>query len=89
MQPGKETLPFLASVLMVSAMAILGVIDNVVILLVTYVIPILLIGVCSAHMSVVLWLRPPVGVVTPQLSRARRKKQKVNRGQQTLMHNCI
>ncbi len=33
MQPGKETLPYLASVLMVSAMAILGVIDNVVILL--------------------------------------------------------
>lgn len=33
MQAGKETLPFLASVLMVSAMAILGVIDNVVILL--------------------------------------------------------
>ena len=45
--------------------------------MVTYVVPIFLIGLCSVHMSVVLWLRPPVGVITPQLTRARRKKQKV------------
>ena len=29
-------------------------------------------------MGVVLWMRQPVGVITPQLQRARRKKQKVS-----------
>ena len=50
---------------------------NILILLVTYVIPIILIGLCSVHMSIVLWVRQPVGVVTPQLKRAKKKKQKV------------
>ena len=52
---------------------------NILILLVTYVLPIILIGICSFHMGVVLWMRQPVGVITPQLQRARRKKQKVSR----------
>ena len=51
---------------------------NILILLVTYVLPIILIGICSFHMGVVLWMRQPVGVITPQLQRARRKKQKVS-----------
>ena len=50
---------------------------NVSILLVTYVLPILVVGACSLHMSLVLWVRPTVGVVTPQIARAKRKKQKV------------
>ena len=50
---------------------------NVVIVTATYVLPILVIGLCSSHMSVVLWCRPTVGVVTPQIARAKRKKQKV------------
>ena len=48
------------------------------ILLITYVIPIVLIGLCSLHMSIVLWVRQPMGdVITPQLKRAKQKKKKV------------
>ena len=51
---------------------------NVLILLITYVIPIVLIGLCSLHMSIVLWVRQPMGdVITPQLKRAKQKKKKV------------
>ena len=50
---------------------------NILILLVTYVFPILLIGVCSFHMSIVLWCKQPVGVLTPQLKRVKKKKKKV------------
>ena len=30
-------------------------------------------------MGIVLWMRQPVGVITPQLQRAKRKKQKVSK----------
>jgi len=50
---------------------------NILILLVTYIIPILLIGICSFHMSIVLWCKQPVGVITPQLRRVKKKKKKV------------
>jgi len=50
---------------------------NILILLVTYILPIMLIGVCSFHMGIVLWCRQPVGVITPQLQRAKQKKQKI------------
>ncbi|TRY77878.1 hypothetical protein TCAL_12047 [Tigriopus californicus] len=50
---------------------------NICFLALTYLLPILVIGVCSTHMSLILWWRPVVGVITPQIERARRKKMKV------------
>jgi hypothetical protein len=45
--------------------------------MVTFVLPIIIIGICTVHMTIVLWCRQPVGVITPQLERAKGKKQKV------------
>ena len=50
---------------------------NVVILLATYIFPIIAIGLITIHMTIVLWWRQPFSVVTPQLERAKSKKQKV------------
>lgn len=50
---------------------------NICFLALTYLLPILVIGVCSTHMSLILWWRPVVGVITPQIERARAKKKKV------------
>ena len=51
---------------------------NVVILLLTYIGPITIIAISTIHMSIVLWWRQPVSSInTPQLERAKRKKQKV------------
>ena len=50
---------------------------NVVILLVTYVSPIIAIGLITIHMTIVLWCRQPLCIITPQLERAKNKKQKV------------
>jgi hypothetical protein len=50
---------------------------NVVILLATYIFPIIAIGIITIHMTIVLWWRQPFSVVTPQLERAKSKKQKV------------
>ena len=51
---------------------------NVAILLITYIIPIIIISISTAHMSIVLWWRQPAtSINTPQLERAKRKKQKV------------
>eukprot|EP00095_Tigriopus_kingsejongensis_P008398 maker-scaffold9_size846264-snap-gene-4.22 protein:Tk08398 transcript:maker-scaffold9_size846264-snap-gene-4.22-mRNA-1 annotation:"hypothetical protein DAPPUDRAFT_54432" len=49
---------------------------NICFLAFTYILPILVISICSVHMSLVLWWRPVVGIVTPQIERARRKKRK-------------
>ena len=52
---------------------------NVAILLITYIIPIIIISISTAHMSIVLWWRQPAtSINTPQLERAKRKKQKVS-----------
>ena len=51
---------------------------NVAILLITYIIPIIIISISTAHMSIVLWWRQPAtSIITIQLERAKRKKQKV------------
>ncbi len=50
---------------------------NITFLLITYVFPIIIIGICTVHMTVVLWCRAPVGVLTPQINKAKKKKQKV------------
>ena len=53
---------------------------NVVILLLTYIGPITIIAISTIHMSIVLWWRQPVSSInTPQLERAKRKKQKVRK----------
>ena len=47
------------------------------ILVVTYVSPIITIGTITIHMAIVLWWRQPLCIITPQLERAKQKKQKV------------
>ena len=43
----------------------------------TYVSPIIAIGLITIHMTIVLWCRQPLCIITPQLERAKNKKQKV------------
>nr|XP_040576875.1 tachykinin-like peptides receptor 86C [Lepeophtheirus salmonis] len=50
---------------------------NVTIFIITYVIPTLILVMCTSHMSIALWCKPTIGFMTPQLERAKRKKQKI------------
>ncbi|CAB4056218.1 TACR3 [Lepeophtheirus salmonis] len=49
---------------------------NVTIFIITYVIPTLILVMCTSHMSIALWCKPTIGFMTPQLERAKRKKTK-------------
>ena len=44
---------------------------------VTYFIPVTVIAVTSIHMGYILWYKPPIGIVTAPIERARKKKKKV------------